>query len=46
MWIQDMTYRGVEPKRVFQGVENAIHYAEELGFASDSLPIKDLMEIG
>jgi hypothetical protein len=42
MWIQDMTYRGAEPKRVFQGINHCIEYIENLGFDHRSLPSKEL----
>jgi hypothetical protein len=42
MWIQDMTYRGASPKRVLQGVHHCLAYIEDLGFSSDTLPVKQL----
>src|SRR5687767_13815491 len=36
MWIQDMTYRYAWPDRVLEGVENALRYIEDLGFAANS----------
>ena len=42
MWIEDMTYRYARPARVLEGVENALRYIEDLGFAANSFPIQEL----
>jgi hypothetical protein len=42
MWIQDMTYRYAGPERVLEGVENALSYMNDLGFADNSFPTQEL----
>ena len=42
MWIKDMTYRGAPPERVLEGIDNALHYVEELGFPPNSLASQEL----
>jgi hypothetical protein len=42
MWIQDMVYREAPFQRVLQGVDNAIVYANDLGFSEKSYLIERL----
>ena len=42
MWIQDQMYRGSSPRRVLQGVDNALAYCRDLGFRQESFPIQNL----
>ena len=42
MWIEDMTYRYAQPERVLQGIDHALRYIEQLGFASNAFPVQEL----